>query len=86
MFFQPKKGYTNIAAKQGNAEERPDAGCEIIRLRAAAASAALKNTGYLPADKPQGVWGTESSSVRKPACLQRKSGTENKQVPILLQA
>jgi len=57
------KRYTNtkIVAKQGNAEERPDAGYRIIRWKAAAE----KPLFFIPSDilqriNLQGVWGTDS--------------------------
>ena len=47
---------TKIAAKQGNAEERPDAGCEIKRWKAAAEMSSVFNIppDISKADKPQG--------------------------------
>ena len=55
---------TKIAAKQGNAEERPDAGCEIKRWKAAAEMSSVFNIppDISKADKPQ-VWG---QSPRQP--------------------
>lgn len=46
---------TKIAAKQGNAEERPDAGCEIKRWKAAAEMSSFFNIppDISKADKPQ---------------------------------
>ena len=47
---------TKIAAKQGNAEERPDAGCEIKWWKAAAEMSSFFNIppDISKADKPQG--------------------------------
>ena len=46
---------TKIAAKQGNAEERPDAGCEIKRWKAAAEMSSFFNIppDISKADKPR---------------------------------
>jgi len=43
----PKYGYTNTAAKQGNAEEQPEAGCEIIRLNRILSRGKRKNIKFL---------------------------------------
>ena len=46
---------TKIAAKQGNAEERPDAGCEIKRWKTAAEMSSFFNIppDISKADKPR---------------------------------
>ena len=51
--------HTKIAAKQGNAEERPDAGCEIIRWKAAAENVAvfIFPSDISKADKPRELEG-----------------------------
>lgn len=74
---------TKITAKQGNAEERPDAGCGIKRWRAAAEMQLLFilhrifpkriNLGSSRAEP--------SSAVRLQTCPQNKSQTADKQVP-----
>lgn len=45
--------HTKITAKQGNAEERPDAGCEIKRWNSASEMSQffINSIGYLRADK-----------------------------------
>ncbi len=44
---------TLYAAKQGNAEEQPDASCGIKPWKAVAKAAAFLSTGYPSVDKPQ---------------------------------
>ena len=85
----PKNIYnTKNAAKSGNAEERPNAGCEIKRWKAAAEMSSFSlfhrispkriNLGSLRA--------APSTAVRLLTCPQRKSQTASTQVPSLSQA
>ena len=53
---------TKIAAKQGNAEERPDAGCEIKRWKAAAEMSSFFN---IPPDISKGLSDLEISGGMK---------------------
>jgi hypothetical protein len=53
---------TKIAAKQGNAEERPDAGCEIKRWKAAAEMSSFFN---IPPDISKGLSALEISGGMK---------------------
>ena len=71
-----KNSYTPLAAKQGNAEERPDASCEII-LREAAAEWSLFaiSTNYLLADKPREHEGR--ALVSRQAAMRFSKKTEN---------
>ena len=64
---------TKIAAKQGNAEERPDAGCEIKRWKAAAEMSSFFNIppDISKADKPQEFEGRALNS-RQAANLSSK--------------
>ena len=64
---------TKIAAKQGNAEERHDAGCEIKRWKAAAAMSSFFNIppDIPKADKPQG-FGDRVPDSRQAANLSSK--------------
>ena len=64
---------TKIAAKQGNAEERPDAGCEIKRWKAAAEMSSVFNIppDISKADKPQG-FGDRVPDSRQAANLSSK--------------
>lgn len=52
MRLTAKIVHTKIAAKQGNAEEQPDAGCGV-KLWEAAMKIAAFSTGYPLADKPR---------------------------------
>ncbi|MBZ4669697.1 MAG: hypothetical protein JG769_1 [Oscillospiraceae bacterium] len=52
MRLTAKIGYTKIAAKQGNAEEQPDAGCGIKLWEATMKIAVFLFTGYPSAEKP----------------------------------
>lgn len=73
---------TKITAKQGNAEERPDAGCGIKRWRAAAEMQLLFILHWIfPRRINLGVWGRAPSAVRLQTCPQSKSQTADKQVP-----
>ena len=64
---------TKIAAKQGNAEERPDAGCEIKLWKAAAEMSSFFNIppDISKADKPQG-FGDRVPDSRQAANLSSK--------------
>ncbi len=64
---------TKIAAKQGNAEERPDAGCEIKRWKAAAEMSSFFNIppDISKADKPREFEGRALNS-RQAATLSSK--------------
>ena len=64
---------TKIAAKQGNAEERPDAGCEIKRWKAATkmSSFFIVPPDISKADKPQG-FGDRVPDSRQAANLSSK--------------
>ena len=64
---------TKIAAKQGNAEERPDAGCEIKWWKAAAEMSSFFNIppDISKADKPQG-FGDRVPDSRQAANLSSK--------------
>ena len=64
---------TKIAAKHGNAEERPDAGCEIKRWKAAAEMSSFFNIppDISKADKPQG-FGDRVPDSRQAANLSSK--------------
>ena len=70
----PKNIYnTKNAAKSGNAEERPDAGCEIKRWKAAAemSSFFIIPPDISKADKPQG-FGDRVPDSRQAANLSSK--------------
>lgn len=76
---------TKIAAKQGNAEERPDAGCEIKLWKAAAEMSSFFNIHRISPKRInlRGL-GTESpTAVRLQICPQRKSQAENTPDPSL---
>ena len=64
---------TKIAAKLGNAEGRPDAGCEIKRWKAAAEMSSFFNIppDISKADKPQG-FGDRAPDSRQAANLSSK--------------
>ena len=77
MNYIAKNGNTVNAVKQGNAGERPDADCGILRLRAATVKCRccfLSQSGIPKADKPL-------AAVRLQVCPQRILQTENMQVP-----
>ena len=76
---------TKIAAKQGNAEERPDAGCEIKRWKAAAE---MSSFSLFHRISPKRInlrgLGTESpTAVKLQICPQSISQTENTPDPSL---
>lgn len=52
-----KYANTKITAKQGNAEERPDAGCKIYGESSGRKVAAFLFTGIFQADKPRELEG-----------------------------
>ena len=62
---------TKITAKQGNAEERPDAGCKIYGESSGRKVAAFLFTGIFQADKPRGLEGRALVS-RQAASLSSK--------------
>lgn len=71
---------TKIAAKQGNAEERPDAGCEIKRWEAAAEMSSFFNIppDISKADKPQGFGDRVPDSRPRPTTHHPTQPTPNR--------
>ena len=58
MVYPMKKRKPKSAAKEGNAEERPGAGCTASGgKRRWKRRRFPHSTGIAPADKPQGAWG-----------------------------
>jgi len=71
---------TKIAAKQGNAEERPDAGCEIKLWKAAAEMSSFFNIppDISKADKPQGFGDRVPDSRPRPTTHHPTQPTPNR--------